>query len=249
MLNALYGKLAQNPVRYADYKIMPAGSPICRATPAEEERMCKQCGEAPKDHGWKWCIEFGQIEIHERPSIWRYQHMYGVQWEGKRIYKNVATGASITGHTRAYLLRAMHNIGPENVIYTDTDSLICKSSADLSRLPIGKELGDWDIEDRNSPIGHFAGKKLYAIMTSKKDKTGKPKEKMAHKGARLTFSEIARVTQGEVLSWRNAAPSFSILTGKTPFSKNALGEIDTAKLFVKREIRRTAKSLATATSK
>jgi hypothetical protein len=244
MLNSLYGKLAQNPMRYSDYKIVPAGTKICREKPLT--KFCKVCDDATMDHGWNWALEFGKHEIHERPSLWRYQHlekMTGVQWEGKKIYKNVATGASITGFTRAYLLRAMHTIGIENVIYTDTDSLICKSSADLSRLKLGKELGDWDIEDQNSPIGHFAGKKLYAIQTSKPGK-----QKVAHKGARLTFDEIARVANGETLLWKNDAPSFSILTGKTPFMKNALGEIDTAKLFVKREIRHTAKSLAKATT-
>lgn len=209
MMNSLYGKLAQNPARYYDYRIVAAGT------------------ELDHKNGWLLSKEFDGHEIHRRESLWKYKHELGVQWEGKAIYKNVATGASITGHVRATLLLAMHTLGMEHVLYCDTDGLVVTQHADINRLQLSPRLGDWGIDDTGASIGHFAGKKLYGIKLS----TGK--EKIASKGSRLNFSHIERIVNGETVRWQNDAPSF---------------KIDGSASFVVRDIRATV-TLPKATAK
>lgn len=196
MMNSLYGKLAQNPARYFDYKIVLAGTKI----DAEE--------------GWTLEHEYDNHEIHRRESLWKYKFTYGKDWVSRNIYKNVATGASVTGCTRALLLRSMHKIGISNVIYTDTDSIICHTGYD--KLSIGEALGQWEIEAENCPVGHFAGKKLYGIRLPHDGPDGKSAYKIASKGAKLTFAEIAEITKGSTITWRSDAPHFS-LGGKADF--------------------------------
>lgn len=214
MAEKLYGKLAQNPARYFDYKIVPGGTKICRTKPVRNKETkkynCPDCAKPIEDHEWKLAGEYENHEIHKRESLWRWRFNYGVEWQSKDIYKNVATGASITGFTRAHLLRAMHTIGMQHVIYCDTDGIVCTQDAQWSALPISPALGDWKIEDQNAPIGHFAGKKLYGIELS----TGK--HKCASKGARLVFSDYEKLVNGETVVWENDAPSFSI-DGKSKF--------------------------------
>lgn len=240
MMNALYGKLSQDISNYHDYKIMPGGSQICENyKPKGTTNVCRECGERDNDHGWKHTLDFGKHEIHSRPSLWRYKYQFGVEWQGKRIYNNVATGASITGFARAYLLRAIHAIGHENVIYCDTDSVIFKHGADTSSLRISDEIGAWEFEDHRAVLGHFNGKKLYGIHTSKKDKDGKPVYKLASKGAKLTFEDMGKLAQGETITWQSPSPSYSVTSARIPYGKDG-GAIDPARLFVVRNIRSTS---------
>ena len=240
MQNSLYGKLAQNPGNYYDYKIVPAGTKICYE-PMEgiDRKICVKCGDRIYDHGWLPCMDYDGHEIHRRESLWKIKYEYGVEWEAKPIYKNVATGSSITGFTRAHLLRTMLTIGMQDVLYCDTDGIACKGTADLSRVPFSEKLGDWELEDR-APVGHFAGKKIYGVaLSSKHDKDGKQTFKIAAKGSRLAekiitkeidghlttyvefdpaeaFKKIVKIVNGETVTWENPAPSFSI-DGKADF--------------------------------
>ena len=111
-------------------------------------------------------------------------------------YYNVATGASITGFVRAMLLRAINRV--DNPIYCDTDSIIFTGDHNIA---MGDNLGQWDLEGVYDE-GHFAGKKLYAVKN-------KNEEKIASKGTRLTFNEIKKIAQGEVLEYNFDAPAFS----------------------------------------
>jgi hypothetical protein len=231
MMNSLYGKLAQNPARYFDYKIVKGGTPICYQPKPDEQDNCVICGQRMLDHGWKLEREYDQHEIHIRESLWRIKYQFGVEWTGKTIYKNVATGASITGFTRAHLLRAMHGLGIHNVIYCDTDGIACQETANFDALSYTKALGDWDIEERCAPVGHFGGKKLYAIRLSKTDpKTGKSLEKIATKGSRLKFDDIVRIVNGETIEWKNDFPTFAI---------------DGSATWITRKIRRTGLTVPT----
>ena len=235
MMNSLYGKLAQNVARYFDYRICKGGTEICdEYVVGNVKDTCSNCYARDLDHGWQHCLDFGKLEIHRRESLWRYRYLYGVQWEGKKLYKNVATGASITGFCRAYLLRAIHAIGLEHVIYTDTDSIICKAAANVAALAIGDEIGNWEREFTDAPIGYFNGKKLYGVL--KKD----GQHKLASKGAKLTFADMKALAQGETVTWKSPAPSFALLTGRIPPTETITSPIDSKKLFVVREIRRTS---------
>lgn len=233
MMNSLYGKLAMNPARYYDYKIVPAMTPV-------DDKM-----------GWQLGPEFEGHAIHCRPAMWKYRYELGVEWKAKAIYHNVATGASITGFTRAHLLRAMCTVGRQHIIYCDTDSLFTHAGAPTQLIPQTDQLGDWELEDKCAPVGHFAGKKLYGVITSRIDKdTGKPKQKIASKGSKLAFEHIESIMRGEAVKWESQAPSFSMKSGRIPptpekASKSASsGEtpVDTERFFVRRKIRATAQT-------
>lgn len=204
MLNSLYGKLAQNPVHYRDYKIVPGGTPIDDL------------------NGWILGAEFGEMEIHERPVLWNLQLKYGEDWITKPVFYNVATAASITGFTRAHLLDAIHTVGYSSVVYCDTDCIFVTQNADVIKLDQSGALGSWDWEGY-ADVAYMGGPKLYAMRYVNGPKKGK--EKIATKGARLSYDEIVRVVSGETIVWKNAAPTFSI--GQPP-------------KFVVRKIRATA---------
>ena len=233
MMNSLYGKMAQNPERYYDYKIMPIGSKLPCVTPKIGiENICRVCDFRDNDHGWVNYCNFEGHEFHRRESLWKYKHKWGIEWKAKPLYKNVATGASITGFARAYLLRYMHQIGIEHVIYCDTDSMVLDQFADTSGLPVSDKIGDWELEIKNAPTGLFAGKKQYAIdkdpskpCKCSNTEMGCERHKVVSKGARLTFKDMEKLIVGETIEYRSAAPTFSIANG-----------ID----FVVRNIRRTA---------
>ena len=213
MMNSLYGKLAQNPAKYFDYRIVPEGTIFCHCKQNDScmwdyNELCPI--KEAENHGWKLEMEYEGHEIHRRESLWKYKHAEGKAWIEKPIYKNVATGASITGFARAHLLRAIHAVGNQHVVYCDTDSLICGPDADLSSLALTDAIGDWEVEARNAPIGHFAGKKLYGLTLAD------GKHKLASKGAKLTFSDIKRIANGEIVQWKNEAPSFT-LAGEARF--------------------------------
>jgi len=260
MMNSLYGKMAQNPARYFDYKIMPIGSPLPCNLPCEKPAIgddgfcricgikssehiswdrifnrldeCLVCGVKKDDHGWLDYSNFQGHAFHRRESLWKYKYRWGEGWEAKPLYKNVATGASITGFARAYLLRHIHQIGIEHIIYCDTDSMVVDQFADTSCLKISDTIGDWELEIKKAPIAHFSGKKQYAIEKdpSKPCKCANTemaceRHKVVSKGARLTFKDVEKLIEGEIIEYKSAAPTFSIANGVN---------------FVVRNMRRTA---------
>lgn len=245
MMNSLYGKMSQNPARYFDYKICQAGTPL------------------DEENGWQLGPEFEGHEIHQRPSLWKYKYQLGVEWKAKAIYNNVATGASITGFARAHLLRAIHTVGVDHIIYCDTDSLFVRPGGNISSLPQTDALGDWELEEASAPIGHFAGKKLYGVALSKVCKAFDPndmdpqrrcntchvnethhgghyKKKIASKGSKLFFDDLERIIHGETIRWESPAPSFSMRSGHIPRHSQTENQVDKDRLFVKRNIRATS---------
>lgn len=222
MMNSLYGKLAQNPERYHDYKIEPIGSALpCKQPMLNSKRVCRVCGFEEMDHGWLLYTTYEGKEFHHRPSLWKYQYRYGIEWESKPLYKNVATGASITGYARASLLRGIHAIGPENVIYCDTDSLVLKRDVDMSALDLSGRIGSWSVEVDHAPVGHFAGKKLYALDLANgkpctcNDLMGCKRHKVVTKGGKLTFAGMKNIAAdpNAYETYNAPAPSFSIARG------------------------------------
>jgi len=161
---------------------------------------------------------------------------YGVDWEKQPIFFNVATGASITGYARAALLRAIHTVGPENVVYCDTDSLAVLGD-NWKKLHLGKELGQWDIEGE-AEIGHFAGKKLYGMRLKKDNPKAKTEYKIACKGSKLLFDDLRKIVGGEEVTWKNEAPTFSYSKGIIPGSN-----IDQNDFFMQRKISATSPQL------
>lgn len=187
LMNSLYGKLAQNPLRYFDFQICEPGTPV------------------DAENGWELYTIFQTKEIHRRPVTFDLVFKHGVDWVKKPLFYNVATGASITGLARANLLDAMCAVGRSRVIYCDTDSLVM-TGHEKPPLDLSERLGAWDCEGE-ATSGYFAGKKLYAI------KMVNGKEKIASKGCKLTFDNLRAIVNGEKVTWKSDAPTFSLAGG------------------------------------
>lgn len=144
-------------------------------------------------------------------------------------FNNVCVAASITGCSRALLLRAKEIC--KGVVYCDTDSLIAR---DVSRLPIGNKLGQWKKEHEFSEL-YIAGKKLYA---GKDATTGK--WKTASKGVRLSHEQIIEVAKGNDVEYEFDAPSYSIRRIKSFQDGGKEGATNWLR-FTKRKVRRADK--------
>lgn len=176
LLNNAFGKFAQNPRRYKESYITEAS-----AEPPEGF-------EAPAP-----AFECPHYAIWQRPSP-------------NRRYNNVGTAASITGASRAVLMRAIANsVDP---IYCDTDSLICRDIDNAKIDPI--ELGAWDIEDTFSEV-IITGKKQYAgrFAVPKLTKDGQKTEfKIRSKGVSgLVWDDFERMLDAEIIEVVNKAPT------------------------------------------
>jgi len=114
-------------------------------------------------------------------------------------YFDVATAASITGAARSVLLEALHD--SKNVIYCDTDSIICEK---FNGRTNDTELGAWKLECSGTRIA-IGGKKLYSLV----DSNG-IEQKQAAKGVQLTTKEIFDIANGERIITDRQAPTFSL---------------------------------------
>lgn len=116
---------------------------------------------------------------------------------------NVATGASITGCSRSFLIRAIATAN--RPLYCDTDSLICESIGSDTECDKYK-LGAWKVENSGDYLA-IAGRKLYALFD------GDECVKYACKGVRLTPQQIRSVASGGRVTWKKDAPTFSLNRG------------------------------------
>lgn len=174
-LNSAYGKFAANPEKYKTTYLCPI------------EDFAKALDEGFSIHG----------ELHDRLIISKSNDE--TDWR----HYNVATGASITGFVRAYLLRALYSVSTS--LYCDTDSIIFTGG---NSLETGNDLGQWKNEgDFN--YGGIGGKKIYAFKNDKTQET-----KTACKGLILDYDEIIRVCKGETIEKTPNAPIYSIKKGK-----------------------------------
>lgn len=228
VLNSSYGRFAINPENFCEYRIEPIEVNLADICP-----LCKtpRGHKAPPD--CEWCEGFGTAWIRGHVKggkyvIWRQPTM-------RKNYCNIATGASITGASRALLLRGL--AAARNPIYCDTDSIMCE---DLQNVTFSEsELGAWKCEGEGE-MAAIGGKKLYAVFTrnrpSEKDISkepwkgkpiylaGEPKNyciKKAHKGARLEPKAIVRIARGKVIEKRSPVPAFK-LNGDVQWTKRRM---------------------------
>lgn len=69
----------------------------------------------------------------------------------------------ITAHARLALLQAVYSIGPENVLYGDTDSITCKQGFG-HLIDVGDEYGQWKLEKKWSQFRAIAPKVYSGII-------------------------------------------------------------------------------------
>lgn len=210
ILNSAYGKFATDPHKFRDWFIVDSDNDEC----VREFEAWRAENEAD-DNSCKLVNDMGRFEIWECPN-------YDI-----RGFYDVAVAASITSAARSILLRAI--AGARRPVYCDTDSLICSA---IRGVEIDDALlGAWKFEGMTPRIW-IAGKKMYGCLLHDADgkptmdkKTGKQKEKLASKGAKLRLTDIQELCEGQTVLWNSDAPNFRIT-----------GEIQ----FVSRKIRRNA---------
>jgi len=192
ILNSAYGKFAQNPENFQDSIILPDGE----VPPIVDEN------EPEKN--------YAPVVKHQNFIIW------GRPSPIKR-YLNVATAASITGGSRATLLRGLS--AANRPLYCDTDSILCNG---FSGTIDSKRLGGWKHEFTGEQIA-IAGKKLYAVMGEKDGEF--TCLKMASKGVKLNPLAIFYIAKGDTVEAPNPIPTF---------------KLDGKHVFTPRKIKRTA---------
>lgn len=115
-------------------------------------------------------------------------------------YCDVSIAASITSGARADLLEALQFA--DSPIYCDTDSIICRDyHGDMDKF----RLGAWDLEKEAAHVA-IAGRKLYALYD---DPEGKA-VKLSSKGGTLSLQDLIKICKGEIVTYHNAAPTFSL---------------------------------------
>ncbi len=181
LMNSLYGKFGANPDNYEKFTILDHS--IVPELDNDQYRFAGELG--------KWALM-----AEDLPD------------DDKRYY-NVATSASITGYVRAYLFKALHSCGMDNVLYCDTDSIATSHIGDAIHL--GSKLGQWKDEGDFTRAG-IGGKKLY-IFEGKPNKDGEREYKTASKGARLTHNQLWKIAQGETVIYSPENPTYSVHSG------------------------------------
>lgn len=164
------------------------------------------------DRRYEFCAPWGKRMLYERPLP-----------EDKQYYYNVCTAASITGYVRATLMRGL--AACSGVLYCDTDSIAAR---DVSRLPLGAELGQWKVEMQGTEYA-IAGKKLYAFKRAQPDAKGED-WKIACKGGKLKAPDIIKIAKGETVKYTPEVPTYSVFRQQP--------------VFTSRYIKRTALQLA-----
>lgn len=203
-LNSAYGKFGSNANEFKEWYIYDSQSDWEEKEAFEKWRESHPVIKGGKDgkaisRGAELVHFEGRFEIWQAPA------------PSDRGFFDVAVAASITSAARSVLLRAIH--GATRPLYCDTDSLICLA---LDGVTIhDTELGAWKSEGTTDAI-YIAGKKMYSCILDQLDKDGKPKNKIASKGAHLTHSDIVKLCDGEIVHWKSDAPNFK-MSGETKF--------------------------------
>jgi len=131
-------------------------------------------------------------------------------------FLNVAIAASVTAEAQCILMRRAYELGEENILYCDTDSLIILREKGLP--PVYQSgLGNWTLEHRGAVITEFAAlaPKSYALRTVKKNKIT---DKIKTKGVTLTNDnkEVVNFTTIKMVidrMFRRMGPAKKVLIG------------------------------------
>jgi DNA polymerase elongation subunit (family B) len=106
----------------------------------------------------------------------------------------------ITAHSRLRLLQAVYTIGPENVIYGDTDSITVKSGFE-GDLNVGDEYGQWKLEKRWAEFRAIAPKVYSGVLVDGRRKgaaKGLPRKNLTDEHWRQLLDDGE--TQAEAMS-------------------------------------------------
>lgn len=183
ILNSAYGKFGQNPRDYEDYAFAFDDGEIMDFI--------------NKGEGWRPSLECEKYTLMAKPALLRPESFF-----------DVSIAASITSAARSILLEGLQKT--KDVIYCDTDSLICR---DFAGTIDPYELGAFKYE-LTADYCAVAGKKLYTLYNNAKDfidDDGNKSRfaKVVSKGGDITGEEIIELTKGKEVKYYNPVPTFS----------------------------------------
>lgn len=200
VMNSSYGKFAQDPRKYENYKFNPVEIPTPQYCDKcfknfrakNGEPLCENCdAKETSPFGWYLHTSKDDVQLYASP-----------QRITPRNFFNVATAASITSAARAELLRGIQ--AATRPLYCDTDSIICENLSEEFGVRLhDKDLGAWKIEATGNRVA-IAGKKMYAVFNDNEP------VKKASKGVKLTAEEIERVANGDVIEYAHPVPKFKL---------------------------------------
>lgn len=190
-MTGLYGKFGANPQNYGNYFLVPWDDKL--RYHAGDENVSPPI--PPGD------LYDGRRDYRFNGKLGPYAVLRDDLDPWQEHFINVATAASITGQVRAHLWRAIN--ASDDPMYCDTDCVHARAAPDL---PIGEELGEWNLEGTASDC-YYAGKKLYYLKG--RFEKGK-RSKMASKGVRPDPKKIKAVALGGVVTVRSDAPTFTL---------------------------------------
>jgi hypothetical protein len=210
-LNSQYGKFCQDSRKFKQYKLVSAGlaDDYLRYNAINGYVCYPKLKSNGKPHPLH---DMSQDQTPELQAKWSQTNTYAngislieTPLDKEHTFYNVATGASITGWVRAFMWESLCLV--DTPLYCDTDSIACFNG---DKLPLGTELGEWDLELENVYKMAIAGKKLYSAFSHDKDSKGEKITKVACKGVRINAREIEKVARGEEILYRKESPIFSI---------------------------------------
>lgn len=178
-LNSLWGKFAQR-------------ESFCQTRDVFTEEECFALLEDDT-------LDVNNIFLHSRDarSI-TYRKKKGFN---KKSDTNVAIAAYTTAYGRLCLYSLLELLGPERVLYCDTDSVVYRKTEGLPELPIGSFLGQLTDELEGDAIVKFVatGPKSYAYLTDKGKESIKMKGFTLNQGtkSRIHFKRLLEIAEGE----------------------------------------------------
>lgn len=166
-LNSLWGKWAQKPAK------------SCQTTIYGVQQFLELWHDSHID---QQSCHFREIS----PMVFKVNYNMKPEFVHNVRHGNLFIAGYVTIHARCVLHKQMLVIGPENVIYCDTDSIIAFIKEDLLSSLTGTGLGKWADEYPNEKIKSiFAlAPKLYSIMLEKNNETV---EKLKAKGVMFSL--------------------------------------------------------------
>lgn len=205
MLNSCYGKFGQNPRDYKRYALL--------RDQFADERLRKK-GYEP------------ELRLREDLELWSKPATVH-----RTAFYDVSVAASITSAARSIMLRGIHHA--RDVIYCDTDSLIC---AEFDGEVSDTELGAWKwetakadekgLEPDDPRVGRpieagycaLAGRKTYCLFDFDRGRI-RP-IKWASKGGDLEPIEIIHLARGGGIEKTQDAPVFSLGKPQKPLKRS-----------------------------
>ncbi len=173
-LNSLWGKWAQKPAK------------SCHDTIYGVQQFLELWNDTHIDQ--KSCV-FREIS----PMVFKVNYNIKKEFIHSVAHGNLFIAGYVTIHARCVLHRQMLKIGPEYIIYCDTDSIIAFIREELLAFLTGLGLGKWADEYPNNLIESvFAlAPKLYSIMMQKSNATV---EQIKAKGVQLSLTNQSLLT-------------------------------------------------------